>query len=384
MPSAMPADLLDFFSKDNFSCLDFDDVTSLDKTQIQTVVKSIDQISAYCLAAIGHKQITPPKDLALRTDLWDRTYSGLSKTIDHRVLENALEAAASFVECSYPSASYQGRMSMAFVTVLAIVVDDFAADSHGCEQLEVFSQRYLRGLPQPEGACATMAESIRDCDEFYGSKYPRTGTLTAMTWLAYIDACCEEARLAQELPCHFVSDCSRDRPTEWSVEKLARYVRDTSGAPAAYIVPIFKPTHDGEVPSEFWISGMPDLTQFVNHTNDLLSFSKETRALENFNYLSLLTRARRQVGRASLFDTNDGLWTFRDTLYETWDQFINSAIALDRLFVTFAESLSEKFKAAQARADMDGHKEETDMNLKSEQQNLENARLAAKYWKEFK
>ncbi|MCJ1471321.1 hypothetical protein MMC07_009969 [Pseudocyphellaria aurata] len=360
MPSAMPTDLLAFFSKDNFSCLDFDDVTSLDKAQIQAVVKNIDQISAYCLAAIGHKQMTPPKDLALRTDLWDRTYSRLSKTTDHAVLENALEAGASLVEYCYPSACYQGRMCMAFVSVLATIVDDFTADPHECEQLEAFSQRYLRGLPQPEGVCATMAESIRDCDEFYGSRYPRTGTTTAMSWLAFTNACCEEARLAQELPRQFVSDCSRDRPTEWSVEKLPVHIRNLSGAPASYIVPIFKPTHDGEVPSEFWISGISDLTQFINFVNDLLSFSKETRALENFNYLSLLTRARRQ------------------------DQVLNSTIAVDRLLVTFAESLSEKFKAAQARAELSGHTEETNKNFKSEQQNLENARLAAKYWGEFR
>ncbi|MCJ1467201.1 hypothetical protein MMC07_005824 [Pseudocyphellaria aurata] len=381
----MTTDLLAFFSKDNFSCLDFDDVTLLDEAQRQAVLENMDHIVAYCLAAIGYKHIAPPKDIAFRTDLWDRAYSRLSEDVpDPAVLDAFLEAGASLVETYYPSACHQARMCVAFATAVALIVDDVFAKPHRCEQLEAFSQRYMRGLPQPEGVCAAMAESIRDCDEFYGSKYPRVGTTAAMGWLNFIDGCCVEAGIEQELPCHFVSGCSRDRPTEWSVENLAWHIRIVAGVPTPYIVPIFKATHDEEVPPDFWISGIPDLKQFILLGNDLLSFSKEMRVLEQFNYLSLLTRARRQAGRASLFDTNDGLWTFRDSIYEACDQLISCTIALDRLFLTFAESLSEKFKAAQARADLNGHTEEIGKNLKSEQKNLENARLAAKYWGEFR
>ncbi|MCJ1461544.1 hypothetical protein MMC07_000141 [Pseudocyphellaria aurata] len=342
----MTTDLLAFFSKDNFSCLDFDDVALLDNAQRQAVVENMDPILAYLLAAIDYKHISRPRDIALRTELWDWTYSRLSKTIpDHAVLDFVLETSANLVEYYYPSAGHQARMCMASATVAGLLVDDFVSKPHGCEQLEAFSQRYLRGLTQPEGVCAAMAEGIKANDEFYGSTYPRAGTIAVMGWLNAVDASVEEARLAQELPCQFVSDCSRDRPTEWSVEKLAGHIRNDSAAPHAYLVHIFKPTHDGEVPSEFWM---------------------------------------RQVGRASLFDTKDGLWTFRDTIYEACDQLINCTIALDRLFVTFAESLEEKFKATPTQAEVVGHMEETDKRSKSGQKNLENARLAAKYWGEFR
>lgn len=202
-----------------------------------------------------------------------------------------------------------------------------------------------------------------------------------MGWLAGIDMFCDETKLAHELPGQFASDDSRDGRTEWSVEKLPWYFRNLAGFENSFIVPIFKPSHDVEVPAEFWISAIPDLSVFINVGNDLMSFPKETLALENFNYLSLVTRAKRRVGRASHFKSNDGLWTFRDTLYEAIDQTLSCIKALDKLFITFAESVAEDFTAAQTRAQLNGRlTEETEKTLKAKRERLENARLAAKCW----
>lgn len=69
-----------------------------------------------------------------------------------------------------------------------------------------------------------------------------------MGWLAGIDAFCEEARFAQELSGHFVGNCSKDRRTEWSVEKISSYIHNLISLTNPFIVPIFKHSHDVEIP----------------------------------------------------------------------------------------------------------------------------------------
>ena len=198
-----------------------------------------------------------------------------------------------------------------------------------------------------------------------------------MGWLAGIDAFCEEGRFAQELPVQFASNSSRNQHTEWSVEKFPHHLRNIAGLPVPFLVPIFKPSHDAEVPIDLWISGVPDLSQFLCLVNDIFSFSKEVLELENFNYLSLITRARRQHGRTSLFGSSDGFWTFRDTLYEGFGQLIDCIAALDKIFINFARSLSKKFQAAQTLT-------WTEEQWKAEKEKLDNACLAAKLWSELK
>lgn len=381
----MSAELLAFFSQDNFGCFDFEDLALLDEGQRQAIVGSMDQVFGYFFKAIGYQHIVRPKDAALRRHLWAWGYSRLAKaTTDNDSLDFVLNTAAACVEYFYPRACHQSKIAMGTTTAAILLTDDLVLKPGGLEQFNHFSQRYLRGLPQPEGLHAALADGIKDCDEFYGSKNPRTGTFAAMGWLAGVDTFCEEARIAQELPGQFANNGSKNRRTEWSVEKLPYYIRNLVGVPNPYIVPIFKPSHDVEVPVEFWISAIPDLSEFISLGNDILTFPKEVFALENFNYLSLITRARRQAGRISRFDPNDGAWTFRDSLYETFDQVLSSIAALDKLFFSFAESLSEDFRAAQTEAEMNGLTQETEKKLKMDEEKLENARLAATLWGEFR
>lgn len=380
----MAADLLAIFSQDEFACLDFDDAALLDKVQRQNVVASMDQLMGYLLRAIGYQHIVRPKDVAFRRDLWAWGYSTLTKdTPDKAHLDILLETTAGCIEHFHPSACHESRMCTGTATATMILADDLVGKPDGLEQFHRFSQRYLRGLSQPEGLCAAFADGITDCDQFYGSKNPRVGSFVVMGWLAGVDAFCEEERFAQELPSQFVGNSSRGQRTEWSVEKMPYYLRNLAGITNCYLPPIFKPSHDVEVPFEHWISAIPDLQQFICLVNDIFSFPKEVLALENFNYLSLITRARRQVGRTSLFNSNDGLWTIRDTLHEAFDQLLSCTAALDKLFINYAESLSE-IEAARSQAEMNGLTKGQNKTLKTDGEKLENARLAAKYWGEFR
>lgn len=379
----MAADLLAFFSQDDFDGLDFDDLASLDKAQRQAVLGCMDQIFDYVFRAIGYQHIVRPKDVAFRRDLRAWGYSRLAKaTPDNAHLDRLIDSTAIAMEHFYPSACHQAKMCMGAATGALIWADD-VIDKGGLEQLQHFSQRYLRGLPQPQGLCAALADAIRDCDTFYGSKNPRGGSFSVMGSLVGVDGFCEEARLVQQLPGQFTSHGARDQRTKWSAEKLPYYIRNRAGLSDFYMAPIFKPSHDVEVPADLWISGIPDLQRFILLANDLFSFSKETLALENFNYFSLLTRTRRQAGRTSHFDFNGGLWTVRDTLYEAVGQLLSCVTALDSLFISFSESLSEDFTAAQSQAGVNGL-EETDQALKMNREKVENARVAAEQWREFR
>ncbi|MCJ1429368.1 hypothetical protein MMC29_007282 [Sticta canariensis] len=381
----MTTDLLAIFSHEKLSCLDFDDVALIDKAQRQAVAESMDEIFGRFLSAIDYQHIIVPEDAAFRKDLWAWGYSRLAKAEpDNAHLDFILETSATCMEYFYQSACHQSKMAMGTTTAAALLADSLVGKPGGLDQFNHFSQRYLRGLPQPDGLCDALAEGIKDCDEFYGSKNPRGGSFSVMGWLAGIDAFCEESSFAQKLPGQFESDVSSKRRTEWSVEKLPYYLRSLTGLPCPYIVPIFKPSHNLEVPVDSWISGVPDLSQFIWLVNDFFSFPKEVFVLENFNYFSHVTRARRQDGRISLFSSNDGLWTFRDTLYEAFDQLKSCILALDKLFLTFAKSLSDKVEAAQTQAEMNGLTKETEKTLKLDRENLENAQLVAKYWGEFK
>ena len=378
----MAAGLLAYFSQDSFACFDFEDVALLDSVQRQAVVGSMEQLLGYFLRAIDYQHIIRPKDVAFRRDLRAWGYSRLTKaTTDNAHLDSYLDMAASIMEYFYPSACHESRMCTGTTTSAILLADDLVEHRGGLEQFHHFSQRYLRGLSQPEGLCAAFSDGIRDCDKFYGSKNPRLGSFEVLSWLAGIDANCEEARFAQDLPSQFVRNGSRDRRTEWSVEKMPYYLRNLAGSPNSYIVPIFKPSFDVEVPLDLWFSAISDLAQFICVVNDFLSFPKEVLALENFNYFSHITRARRQVGRTSLFSSNDGLWTFRDTLYEALDQLLSCIAALDKLFITFADSLSEE---SEAQTESKGLMEERDKTSSTDRETLESARLAARYWGDFR
>lgn len=168
------------------------------------------------------------------------------------------------------------------------------------------------------------------------------------------------------------------------MEELPYYIRNFSALTSPIVVPIFKPLHDVEVPLNLWIFAIPGMSQWICLVNDLLSFPKEVLLLDSFNYFSLLTRARRQAGRNSLFNPKDGLWTFKESLYEAFGQLISGTVALDKLFTTFAESLSEAFATAETQAEVNGLTKETNKTSNVDRDKLDNARTAAKLWGEFR
>lgn len=383
----MAAELFALFSEESFKCLDFDDLTTVDEEKGQAVEASILKAIDTCLAVIGYQHVTRPKDPAFRKELWAWGQANLSKIIcNDAKLHILLDTTACSMEYFYPSSDFEFRMSQGTSTCMAILADDLIVEDPGAlHDLFHFSQRYLRGLPQPEGLCDTMAAAYQRYDEFFGSTNPRLGTFGVLGWLSGMDWFCEETKFAKELPSQFIEGSAGETRTEYRVDKLPYYFRIAAGLAPCYLMPIFKPTIDIEVPIRVWVSAIPYLETYIVIINDVLSFRKEFQCRENFNYFSLTTRAKRQTGHLSQFGFKKSPWTFRDTLYEACSEVLSSVTALDSLFTQFTNSLSKDFEVAQAQAEANGFAgEENVVKVKKYKDQLDDASLAAKLWTEFR
>ncbi len=382
----MTAELFALFSEESFKCLSFDDVVTVGEEERQAVEATLDKILGTFLSILGYQHVTTPKDIAFRKELWAWGQAKLSKIISSdSKLEHLLDTTASCMEYLYPSSDFEFRISQGTSTCVAILADDLITDHSSLEEVSHFSQRYLRGLPQPEGLCDAMAGAFQRIDNFFGSTNPRLGTYGVMAWLSGMDGFCEESGYAKELPSQFIKGSIGEERTQYRVDKLPYYFRNVVGLAPAFLMPIFKPTIDIEVPIRVWISAIPYLESYIILMNDILSFRKEFIDRENFNYLSLTTRAKRQTGYLSQFGSKESPWTFRDTLYETCSDILSSAAALDSLFTKFANSLSQDFDNAQAQVEANGFAgEENAANLKKIKDHLDDASLAAKLWTEFR
>ncbi|OJJ35350.1 hypothetical protein ASPWEDRAFT_40558 [Aspergillus wentii DTO 134E9] len=78
-------------------------------------------------------------------------------------------------------------------------------------------------------------------------------------------------------------------------------MRSLAVNPLVYTAPAFIVFPEVQDPLLYWISVAPQIGQYVAFINDLLSFPKEIRAGEEWNYLSMTSRARRQAGEPSRF-----------------------------------------------------------------------------------
>lgn len=382
----MNADLFALFSEESFKCLEFDDVATIDEEKRQAVLATLEKICGTVLSLVGYQHSTKPKDIAFRKELWAWGQAKLSKVMcNDSKLEDILETTASNMEYLYPSSDFEFKMSHGTSTCVAILADDLITTPRRLEEVSHFSQRFLRGLPQPAGLCEAMAEAYQRFHNFFGSTNPRLGTYGLMGWLCGMDWFIEESEYAKELPSQFIKGSLGNERTEYRVDKLPYYFRIVVGLAPCYLMPIFKPTIDIEVPIRVWISAIPYLEKYILLLNDILSFRKEFRERENINYFSLTTRAKRQTGYNSQFCSKEGPWTFRDTLYEACSEILSSAAALDNLFTKFANTLGQDFDDAQAQAQANGFAgEENAANLKKHRDNLDDARLAAKLWTEFR
>lgn len=168
----MNADLFALFSEESFKCLSFVDVVTVGEGERQAVEATLDKYSTF-LSILGYQHVTQPKDIAFRKEMWAWGQAKLSKIVrSDSKFEQLLDTAASSMEYFYPSSDFEFRMSHGTSGCVAILADELLTDPSILEDLSHFSQRYLRGLPQPEGLCDAMAGAYQRTDNFFGVHEP--------------------------------------------------------------------------------------------------------------------------------------------------------------------------------------------------------------------
>jgi len=372
--------ILDFFaflSEDRFRCLNFHDVALLDENQVEAIVRSLREVQIVFLRAINHQQLTKPEDAAFRRDLQAWANTKLSD-IYHSDAKRAhlVDTTAAFMENFFPSSTHQVKMLVGTWTAALIVVDDSMSNLATREEVRLFVFRYLRHLSQPEGICSVIEQIMRDSDAFFQHKDPQLANMVITSALGFIDATYQEAQYVDEPLPQITRSHGEKIESQWCAEKFPYYLRNLTGMPLFYQAFAFTPSLEIEAPLAYWISAAEDMNRFTCLVNDLLSFPKELKARETTNNIPLRTYIKHQAGHQSQFDSTDGLWTCRDTLYSLILEMIENTRSVDQLIVAFSEDCSREFA--------DRTSEENRAALRSQSELVEKSKLTAKLWKEYR
>ncbi|KAH0831846.1 isoprenoid synthase domain-containing protein [Lanmaoa asiatica] len=181
---------------------------------------------------------------------------------------------------------------IALYTSCAIFVDD-AVNSFLEEMpnIYLFNERFIRNEPQGNGVLDAFADIMRRASELY---HPVASHLITTSTLNFVTA----NLLEHETRSMKISSAAHQYPT---------YQRTMSGVAEAYAFMVFP----REVPLNDYIQAIPEMTQFIHNTNDVLSFYKEERVGETTNQISTLaarTKKSKLEAFGELTETTIGLF----------------------------------------------------------------------------
>ncbi|KAH8748092.1 squalene synthase [Diaporthe sp. PMI_573] len=168
----------------------------------------------------------------------------------------------------YPSHPFAVKLHIAIYTWLATYIDD-----DGNQDLAGFQARFLKREPQPSALLARFAESLQGMSTHFE---PLVANFIVLSSLQFVNVTLLERR-GEYLGLQHCKEASR-----WP-----DYIRDKSGISEAYAYFIFPRDHCPDIGA--YMQGIPDMGTYINYTNDVLSFHKETLAGETDNYIN--TRA---------------------------------------------------------------------------------------------
>ncbi|OJZ85788.1 hypothetical protein ASPFODRAFT_207633 [Aspergillus luchuensis CBS 106.47] len=330
---------IDFFSalsKPGYECLDFDDTSQLSQQQRQEVLPYVRKGLFLLLVAIDHKYSRIPADKRLRHDL----YTWAQDNLEHQFpeggqsLEAIVQLAAESAEYFYAHCSHETKLITAIGTsIMTSTDDDELLYPDERNRLSSFCCNDGHSPPDATPWTAMLTHGLQLNAEYFGSHDPLVGGLMANSYRLFVEACSIEYRMQSGMPFHLTSHTGlHPIDEECAVEAFPRNIRSTSGVSVFYVCPIFRISSTQEVPSKYWISLVPKVSEFISHINDVFSCPKEILSGETWNYLSLRTRTKRQAGRSSRFGSK--LWTFRDSFCELLENMQDTTLAVDRAFTS--------------------------------------------------
>ncbi|KAJ5101691.1 hypothetical protein NUU61_003913 [Penicillium alfredii] len=275
------------------------------------------------------------KDKHLRKELWGWAEKELTRatSYDMETLDPILEAAATFTESCYPLASNEMKFSMSKGTASIVSLDSFLIHPRVQENLAESQKRLVAGLEPLDDFSAAYSTFTKEAAQLYGSINPLVGMLASNGWNQHLEGWCLEGQMQDTYRYTQSGGGSSQSLRICQLEDFPYYLRSITGVPIPYIIGIFKPTRELEVPYTLWMSCFPALKVFACLTNDLFSYPKELLAGERFNYMNIQTKTKQDAGCKSQFVENMP-WTFRDTLYETVTRAANCVHAINEVFLS--------------------------------------------------
>jgi hypothetical protein len=154
---------------------------------------------------------------------------------------------------SYPELELDLQVHLTIYTWFSFIIDDKSGDMG--EDVELFQQRFLEGLPQPAALLQRYAETLRIVYKYYDSV---AANFIIQSSLAFITCCLLETRKEyKEMP-------QREPGGNW-----AYFFRNKGGIADAYCLFNF-PKRDCPDISAF-LQVVPDMTIYINLGNDILS-----------------------------------------------------------------------------------------------------------------
>ncbi|KAH0831860.1 isoprenoid synthase domain-containing protein [Lanmaoa asiatica] len=171
---------------------------------------------------------------------------------------------------------------IALYTSCTIFVDD-AVNRFQAEMpsIYLFNERFIRNELRGNGVLDAFADIIRRASDLY---HPVAYHLITTSTLNFVTA----NLLEHETRSMKISSAAHQYPT---------YQRTMSGVAEAYAFMVFP----REVPLIDYIQAIPEMTQFINNVNDVLSFYKEEQVGETTNQISMLA-ARTKKSKLETYD----------------------------------------------------------------------------------
>ncbi|PHH88336.1 hypothetical protein CDD83_7676 [Cordyceps sp. RAO-2017] len=327
-------------SDPRYNQLMFYDVTALSPDQKLAVAECMSEVLSVFLSKVGYQYVSPSPDDRLRDDLlqWGQKHVAPISACGEEALRELFGLSTSITEHCYPLAEHESRLMIATASVAMISLDDQIIKPESRKHYNRFYYDMFLGSADTDGWSKLYSTVIRDFVHYFGAKDPRFGSLAGSGFASFAEATYTEEQLRSQLPPHLshASPACGLAKNNLCPTNFAYYNRAITGVTTPYIVTMFKPCRDTEVPFEYWITSVANLIAWICLINDIFSFSKEVVAGENFNYISLQTLSKRQVGVPSSSGA-DSLWTFKDTICETLDILYKCTQELDGAFIEFSK-----------------------------------------------
>ncbi|KAI9058171.1 terpenoid synthase [Trametes sanguinea] len=241
------------------------------------------------LSALQYRAPRTPINHELRKEVADEILSWKAG-VSMQYVEALTDTCCTIAESAYRHTSYQHQLLIAIYTTYCVYIDDL-----GHRDLDALGQFVKRFIARQDLQDPVLQRFVRQFQEIY-EYYPRLSAdiVNAKSLDAFIGM--------------YIEFTAKDMVVAPGATMYPAFLRLKTGIGIAYA--LFNFVKDWRDPSDnFYLQLVPEIEQFTDAINDILSFYKELLAGETDNYIHLRASAERK----------DPVVVLRELLEETLD-----------------------------------------------------------------